>query len=123
MLGRIATVRYLLDKGVDPYAGMKTGLAGPHYAVSSGHLELVQVLIEKKIGLEVKNSYGGTILEQALWSAVNEHKPTHAVVIEALINAGATIPNGTREWWNEQTIPFPRTKTRVADMLRPQHAT
>ena len=34
MLGRTKTAEYLLDAGVPPYAGMKTWLAGPHYAVS-----------------------------------------------------------------------------------------
>src|SRR5688572_20765466 len=54
MLGRTETARYLIEKGVDPYAGMKTWLAGPHYAVSSGHLETVQMLLEEKVPLEIK---------------------------------------------------------------------
>lgn len=54
------TAEFLLDKGVDPYAGMKTWLAGPHYAVSSGHLDTVKMLIEQKVSFEIKNNYGGT---------------------------------------------------------------
>jgi len=118
MLGRTTTARFLIDKGVDPYAGMKTWLAGPHYAVSSGHLDTVQMLLEKKVPLEVKNLYGGTMFGQALWSAVYEHKPSHADIIVALIKAGAVIEPGTLEWWQNQPVPSAETKQRVIDALR-----
>ena len=116
MLGRTSTAEYLLDKGVDPYAGMKTWLAGPHYAVSSGHLETVRMLLAKQIPLEVKNLHGGTMLGQALWSAVNEHKPSHADIIAALLAAGAVVEPGTLEWWKEQSVPT-ETKRRVEKLL------
>ena len=118
MLGRTATASYLIDHGVDPYAGMKTWLAGPHYAVSSGHLDTVRMLLEKQIPLEIENLYNGTVLGQALWSAVNEHKPSHADIIEALIEAGAVIEPGTLEWWETQDVPSAETKERVANALR-----
>jgi hypothetical protein len=118
MLGRTATARYLLDKGIDPYAGMKTWLAGPHYAVSSGHIETVKMLIEKNVPLEVANLYGGTMLGQALWSAVNEHQDSHAPIIETLIEAGAEIELGTLEWWEKQDVPSSETKQRVSAALR-----
>jgi hypothetical protein len=118
MLGRTETSRYLLDKGVDPYAGMRSWLAGPHYAVSSGRLDTVKMLIEKNIPLEVENQYGGTMLGQALWSAVNEHTDSHAAIIEALINAGSEIEHGTLEWWEQQDVPSSETKQKVADALR-----
>lgn len=118
MLGRTATARFLIDKGVDPYAGMKTWLAGPHYAVSSGHLDTVEMLLEKQVPLEVKNLHGGTMLGQALWSAVNEHKPRHADIIVALIKAGAVVEPGTLEWWKTQAVPSVETKRRVTHALR-----
>lgn len=118
MLGQTKTAEYLIDKGVDPYAGMKTWLAGPHYAVSSGNLDTVKMLIEKKVPLEIENRYGGTMLGQALWSAVNEHKLDHAQIIELLIAAGASVDPGTLEWWEQQDVPSPETKRRVADVLR-----
>ncbi|MEP6786989.1 MAG: ankyrin repeat domain-containing protein [Acidobacteriota bacterium] len=118
MLNRTETARYLLDNGVYPYAGMKTWLAGPHYAVSGGHLDTVKMLIEKKIPLELENGYRGTLLGQALWSAVNEHKASHAEIIELLINAGAEIDPGTFEWWLKQNVPSADTKKRVEDALR-----
>ncbi len=117
MLGRTETARYLLDKELDPYTGMKTWLAGPHYAVSSGHLDTVKMLIEKQIPLEIENLYGGTMLGQGLWSAVNEHKDSHAAIIELLIAAGAAIEPGTLEWWREQNVPSAETKRLVAEAL------
>jgi len=116
MLGRTATARYLIENGVDPYAGMKTWLAGPHYAASSGRLSTVQMLIEKKVPLEVRNLYGGTVLGQALWSAINEYKPSHADIITALIDAGAVVEPGTLEWWREQALPG-ETKQRIEAIL------
>lgn len=118
MLGQTKTAEYLIDNGVDPYAGMRSWLAGPHYAVSSGRLETVRMLIGKKIPLEVENRYGGTLLGQALWSAVNEHKDTHAEIVELLIDAGAHIQPGTSEWWEEQAVPSIKTKTRIAGALK-----
>lgn len=117
MLGRTQTAKFLLDSGVEPYAGMKTWLAGPHWAASGGHSEIIRHIIERRIPLEVKNLYGGTVLGQALWSAVNEHKATHAEVIELLIAGGAVIEDGTLEWWNEQNVPSDETKARVASVL------
>ncbi|HEV8592287.1 MAG TPA: ankyrin repeat domain-containing protein, partial [Pyrinomonadaceae bacterium] len=73
MLGHPRAAAYLLDKGVDPLAGIKTGLNGFHYAASSGRLDVVKLLIERKVPMEIRNMYGGTVLGQALWSAVNEH--------------------------------------------------
>lgn len=118
MLGHPRSAEYLLDEGVDPYAGMRTGLAGFHYAASSGRLEIVKLLTERKVPMEVENMYGGTVLGQALWSAINEHTPQHAEIIEVLIEGGAYVWPKTLEWWEEQDVPSDETKSRVADVLR-----
>jgi hypothetical protein len=118
MLGQTRTAEYLIEHGVDPYAGMRTWLAGPHYAVSSGRVETVKMLLEKKVPLEVENRHGGTLLGQALWSAINEHSDTHAEIIELLIRAGSHVWPGTLEWWEEQDVPCAETKERVAAALR-----
>jgi len=121
MVGRANEAEALLDKGVDPYAGMKTWLAGPHWAASSGQLDIIKMLIVKKIPLEIENKYGGTVLGQALWSAVNEHSASHAEIIECLIMAGAEVEPGTLEWWEEQKVPVAETKRKVCEILR-QHS-
>lgn len=117
MLGHPLAAAYLLDRRVDPTAGTRTGLNGFHYAASSGRLEVIKLLIARGAPMEVKNMYGGTVLGQALWSAVYEHTVAHAAIIEALIEAGAYIEPGTLEWWNEQEVPSLETKTYVARIL------
>ena len=123
MLGRAKTAEYLLDKGVNPYAGMKTGLSGFHYAASSGRLEVIKRLIDRKVPMEVKNMYNGTVFEQAIWSAVNEHTPDHAEIVERLIDAGAVVEEGYLEWWDKQDVPSAETKMRIADALKRHHQT
>jgi len=68
--------------------------------------------------MEIVNRYGGTVLGQALWSAIHEHERTHAEIIEALISAGAKIRPGTIEWWEQQDVPSAETKDRVTTALR-----
>lgn len=123
MLGHSATAAYLLDEGVDPYAGMKTGLSGFHYAASSGRLEVIKMLIARGIPMEIRNMYGGTVFEQAIWSAVNEHTPDHASIVEELIEAGVVVETGYLEWWEQQAVPSTETKERVERALRKHGAT
>ena len=117
MLGYAETAGFLLDRGVDPYSGMRTGLAGPHWAASSGRLDVIKLLNGRNVPLEVENMYGGTVLGQALWSAVHEHKADHAAIIERLIEAGAVVEPGTLEWWNAQSVPDAETRDRVNAVL------
>lgn len=117
MLGRTGDAEAILDLGADPEAGMKTGLAGAHYAASGGWLTTVRMIIARKVPLETVNMYGGTVFGQAIWSAVNEHKPDHAPVIEALLDAGAVVEPGTAVWWEAQDVPSMETKQRVLDAL------
>lgn len=117
MLGHPRLAAFLLDRGVDPYAGMRTGLAGFHYAASSGRLDVIKLLIERKVPMEIKNMYGGTVFGQAIWSAINEWTPQHAEIVEELVKAGAVVDDGYREWWDEQDVPDEETKRRVAAVL------
>jgi hypothetical protein len=90
-LGRTAWVDYLLDHGADPIAGAGTGLNGFHWAANRGQLETVKALIVRHLPMEIRNSYGGTVLGGTVWAAVNEPRPTHPAVIEALLVAGADV--------------------------------
>ena len=117
MLGQTRTAEFLIDHGVDPYAGMRSWLAGPHYAVSSGRLDTLKMLLEKNVPLEIENKYGGTLLGQALWSAINEHTETHAEIVERLIEAGALVWLETLEWWKAQDVPDRETKERIKKAL------
>lgn len=118
MLGRTADAEAVLNLGANPEAGMKTGLAGAHYAASGGWLDTIRMIIRRKVPLETVNIYGGTVFGQAMWSAVNEHTPDHAAIVEALIEAGATVEPGYSQWWEEQDVPSKETKQRIAAALR-----
>src|ERR1043165_5217758 len=118
MLGRVDDVEKLLDLGADAVGGMKSGLSGFHYAASSGRLNVIKLLIDRKVPMEVKGMYDNTVLGQALWSAIHEHTPDHAEIVTALIRAGAHVWPNTLEWWNEQDVPSAETKQRIADALR-----
>lgn len=118
MIGRTEVAEQLLDLGADPAAGMKTGLAGAHYAASGAHTQVIEMLIRRRVPLETINMYDGTVLGQALWSAIHEHRNSHAAVIEKLIAAGARIEPGTLEWWDEQDVPSAETHERVATALK-----
>ena len=61
--------------------------------------------------------YGGTVFDQAIWSAVNEYSPDHAAIVEALLEAGAVVEPGYAKWWEEQDVPSVETKERVASAL------
>lgn len=88
-LGRTGVVEHLLRAGVEPSAGANTGLNGFHWAANRGQLEVVRLLIQCEAPLETLSMYGGTVLGTAVWSAINEPRPDHIRIIEALIKTGA----------------------------------
>lgn len=90
-LGQTSVADFLMKQGVDPSAGANTGLNGFHWAANRGQLGTVRLLIERRVPLETRNSYGGTVLGTTVWAAINEPKDDHLAIIEALLDAGASI--------------------------------
>lgn len=88
-LGRTSVAEQLLDHGADPTAGNATGLDALHWAVNRGQVETVRMLLDRKVPLDTRNMYGGTILGTAIWSAINEPRDGHAAIVEMLLDAGA----------------------------------
>lgn len=81
--GDAATVRTLLDKGVDVNTKFRYGATALSYASDKGHLEVVKLLLERKADANVKDTfYGATPI---IWAA----QKGHAKVVEALLDAGA----------------------------------
>ena len=99
--GHNSIIEFLLDRGVDPSSQANVGQTGFHYAAHSGQLETVKLLIARNAPLEVKNMYDGTVLGQALWSAYNEPRKEHLVIIETLIAAGAHVDPDWNKWIDE----------------------
>src|SRR5947208_10012554 len=92
--GKTDVAEYLLDQDVDPLAGSGTGMNGFHWAANRGQLKTVEMLARRGVPLETRNSYDGTVLGTAVWSAIHEPKPDHIAIIEALIRAGARHGGG-----------------------------
>jgi hypothetical protein len=51
----------------------------------------VRFLLSRKAPLEVKNRFGGTVLDQALWSAVHNRDVDYVPIVEALLDGGAVV--------------------------------
>jgi hypothetical protein len=116
--GQTEVVDFLLEKRVDPSAGANTAQTGFHYAAHVGHLEIVKLLIARNVPMEMKNMYGGTVLGQTVWSALNEPKADHIPIIEALLTAGADIeaagyPTGNQRL--DEVLQRYSTKSGVTD--------
>lgn len=92
-LGVNNVAEYLLAVGVDPSAGSATGMDALHWAVNRGQLEIVRMLLQRKLPLEARNLHGTTVLGTAIWSAINEPKPCHLKIIGELLQAGALVSN------------------------------
>ena len=91
--GRIGVIEFLLAKGVDPAVHRRDGQTGLHWAVIGGQLDAVKLLLRHNAPLEVENSYGGTVLGQALWSAAHGGDgDLYVAILKTLVEAGAKIP-------------------------------
>ena len=106
--GRTEVVDYLLAHGVDPPGGANTGLNGFHWAANRGQLDVVLLLIRHEAHLETRSMYGGTVLGTAVWSAINEPRPDHLRIIEALIKAGARVDD----------VDYPSGSERIDEVFR-----
>jgi hypothetical protein len=106
--GCVAAVESLLARGMNPSGGAATGLNAFHWAANRGQLEVVTILLRHRAPLEVRNSYGGTVLGCAVYSAVHEPRPEHVTIIETLLAAGADL----------RAADYPSGDERVDDVLR-----
>lgn len=90
--GRSRVVEFLVARGIDLSAQDHNGQTGLHHAAMGAQFETVKLLIKHGAPLEVKNNYGGTVLGQAVWSAMNgiSAKP-FLPIIELLLEAGAEV--------------------------------
>ena len=100
--GETTAAEFLLDGGADIVAGAATGLNGFHWAANRGQLHTVKMLVARKLPMEVRNAYGGTVLGGTTWAAVHEPKPSHVAIIQVLLEAGADVsgaeyPSGNAE--------------------------
>jgi len=92
--GHNDVVTFLLQRGVDLTAHSQDGQTGLHWATIGGHLDTLRLLLRHNAPPERRNRYGGTVLEQALWSAAHGGDPeVYVPIVETLIAAGARVPD------------------------------
>ena len=114
---RTDAVERLLQKGVDPGARDQRHWTALHWAAYSGFEDLVDVLLKWKAPLEALNEYQGTVLDQTIWTTVNEElKPAHPSIIEKLIRAGAHLGRFVDHYLS--AAQQPPLDPRIADLLR-----
>lgn len=92
--GHAPVVALLLQMGVDVATKGSAGLTGLHWATERGSLEVIRTLLTHDAPLEAKNNFGGTVLGQTLWFALNgPHVGVdYPAMLAVLIAAGAHIP-------------------------------
>jgi hypothetical protein len=88
-LGQVGVATRLLERGVDPAAGMGTGLSPLHWAANRGQRSAVELLVAWGAPLEQRSMYGGTALGTAVWAACHEPRGDQLGVIRTLLAAGA----------------------------------
>ena len=88
-LGQTGVAARLLDRGVDPAAGMGTGMSALHWAANRGQRAAVELLLAHGAPIEQRNMYDGTALGTAVWSACHEPRGDQLGVIRTLLTAGA----------------------------------
>jgi ankyrin repeat protein len=117
--GRNRVVEFLLQKNVDLGTHANTGQTALHWAVIGGQVETIKLLVALGASLAAKNTYGATALGQALWSAVNgDARVEYVRTIETLLEAGATIEDGSLAWIARQDAGSSSVKQRIAEVLR-----
>ena len=96
--GRTAVVEFLLQQGIDVAMQDKRGMTGLHWATYGGHLDTAQALLRRKAPLELKNTWGGTVLGGLLWCVMHtddvepfRRLPDYAPIVEVLLAAGAKV--------------------------------
>lgn len=89
--GRPDVAEFLLEVGVSPAAMDNDKMTALHWAAARGLTPIIETLLERGAPLEVRNTWGGTVLDSTAWFAVNAPTPDvdYPRVIERLLAAGA----------------------------------
>jgi hypothetical protein len=116
--GRTPVIACLLDHGVDLRAQNGSGQTGLHLAALTGSLEAVRLLVGRGAPLEIENAWGGTVLGNVLWAAVNHDAHVdYAPLVEVLVAAGAVVDAGYLPWLRRQRVLKPESKARIEAAL------
>ncbi len=103
--------RFLIELGVDVSSADHDNMTALHWASATGLLDIVQLLIDRGAPLEVRNTWGGTVLDSTVYFAMNQPVVgvDYPAVIERLLAAGADI---------EAVDPRPTGITSIDEVLQ-----
>jgi hypothetical protein len=87
--GDAATVKKLLDDGVDVNTKFRYNATALFYACDHGHLEVVKVLLDHGADMSVKDTFYGFTPLMLATSPAQKKKPEHAEIAKLLIAKGA----------------------------------
>ena len=86
-------------------------MAALHWAAAAGSVEIVKMLLARGAPLEVKNTWGGTVLDSTGYFVQQEPPDSvnYVSVVELLLSAGANA---------KAVSPFPLGNHAVDELLR-----
>jgi hypothetical protein len=87
--GDAATVRTLVDGGVDVNTKFRYNATALFYACDHGHVEVVKALLDKGADLTVKDSFYGFTPPMLAVSPAQKRRPEHTEIAKLLIAKGA----------------------------------
>lgn len=86
---------FLLDHGAELVGRDVDRQTALHHAAMAGNPGMVELLLARGAPLEVRNVYGGTVLDQTLWSAGHGGDPDDFMrILETLLAAGRGSRSG-----------------------------
>ena len=92
--GNENVVTFMLDRGVDVDAHTGDGETALFYAVLSGHLDVIQLLLARGARPGVRTRYGGDMVGAALWRAGHGGDgDLYLKIIDVLVAAGGAVPD------------------------------
>jgi ankyrin repeat protein len=89
--GRADVARYLIEVGVSAQSQDNNQMTALHWASATGMLDVIDLLLARGAPLEVRNTWGGTVLDSTAWFITNFPQPNadYPQVVERLLKAGA----------------------------------
>lgn len=110
--GRAEVARFLIELGVAADSADHDNMTALHWASASGLLDIMDMLLARGAQLEVRNTWGGTVLDSTMWFAANApaRGADYGAVARKLLMAGAD-PN--------EIYPFPTGIPALDDLLKP----
>lgn len=108
--GQTAIVERLIQSGADITIQDNHGNTPLHLAAWHQHHTVMDMLLDNQASLETLNTYGATVLDFAVYGAINSHYPTRDPIgtLKKLLDAGADV---------ESVNPYPTGNQTIDELL------